>query len=152
MSYGRQRYLDDRCSYKSRFSSFCKLRTLEGKTPTSLLHASSKRLKKRQTISSQAVIRCRTSLARVRWARCIGADTKLARRLRSVTWPRAALLGGLVATVVVVYAAFFKASRYPPATTAKSVNSFTYDYYVHGKVKVSSERREESDQAIKLLE
>ena len=36
-----------------------------------------------------------------------GADTKLAGRLRSVTWPRAALLSGLVATVVVVYAVFF---------------------------------------------
>jgi serine/threonine protein kinase/Flp pilus assembly protein TadD len=70
-----------------------------------------------------------------------------------ITRPRAVLLlGSLVAIAIALYAVFFRASRNVMTTSTKSVNSLAYDYYLRGKVKVSSEAREDNDEAIKLLE
>lgn len=58
----------------------------------------------------------------------------------------------LLASVASVYALFFRGSRSVPSSSAKSVNSAAYDYYLRGKVNIGSENRENNESAIKLLE
>ncbi|MFZ0061814.1 MAG: tetratricopeptide repeat protein, partial [Pyrinomonadaceae bacterium] len=60
----------------------------------------------------------------------------------------------LVATAVIaaVSAFWFRARTPSTASTVTTIDSPAYGFYVRGKVKVSSEAREDNDAAIKLLE
>lgn len=71
-------------------------------------------------------------------------------RLSVINRPRTAMvLAGLAVVVIFGYAAYLRGFRNAPATNTKSVAN---DYYLRGKLKVSSEAREDNDEAIKLLE
>ena len=72
-------------------------------------------------------------------------------RLRSRVLPAAmALL--MLAAVAAIYARFFRERTLAPKPDIKYSNSAAYDYYVRGKVNVSSENRDNNESAIKLLE
>ena len=58
----------------------------------------------------------------------------------------------VLATVASVYALFFRSPRAVPTGTVTSVNSAAYDYYLRGKLKATSENREQNESAIKILE
>jgi eukaryotic-like serine/threonine-protein kinase len=67
---------------------------------------------------------------------------------------RVAVATTVIAVLVVaalVYATFFRSPVIAPVAGSKSVNSAAYDYYVRGKVNVSSENPENNEAAIKLL-
>ena len=59
---------------------------------------------------------------------------------------------GVLAAVVLLYAWFFKSQQTAPTGSITSVNSAAYDYFLRGKLKASSENREENQSAIKILE
>jgi tetratricopeptide (TPR) repeat protein len=58
----------------------------------------------------------------------------------------------MLTAVASVYALFFRSPHTVPSSSAKSVNSAAYDFYLRGKINVSSENRENNESAIKLLE
>jgi serine/threonine protein kinase/tetratricopeptide (TPR) repeat protein len=58
----------------------------------------------------------------------------------------------VLATIVSVYALFFRSPRSMPAGSVTSVNSPAYDYYLRGKLNAYSENRENNETAIKVLE
>jgi tetratricopeptide (TPR) repeat protein len=59
----------------------------------------------------------------------------------------AAVVVATLAVAAVVYATFFRGAAVSPG----AVNSSAYDYYLRGKVNVSSENRDNNEAAIKLL-
>jgi tetratricopeptide (TPR) repeat protein len=73
------------------------------------------------------------------------------RRLLSTRMGLSLMIVALAAGAV-VYALLPRTPMSPSAPSIKSINSAAYDYYVRGKVKVSSENQESNEAAIKLLE
>jgi tetratricopeptide (TPR) repeat protein len=74
---------------------------------------------------------------------------------RSLPGRRVAVATVVLATLAVaavVYAAFLRNPAITSVTGSKSVNSAAYDYYLRGKVNVSSENAENNEAAIKLLQ
>jgi serine/threonine protein kinase len=62
------------------------------------------------------------------------------------------LVVGMLVTAASVYALFFRSSRAVPTGSVTSVDSAAYDYYLRGKLKATSENREQNESAIKILE
>jgi len=62
------------------------------------------------------------------------------------------LVVAVLAMLGSVYALFLRSSRVVPAGSVTSVNSAAYDYYLRGKLKATSENREQNESAIKILE
>jgi serine/threonine protein kinase/lipoprotein NlpI len=66
-------------------------------------------------------------------------------------WLAVAFFGLLVASGF-VYVKFSSRQRAEPKTSAKSVNSVAYDFYLRGRVNAGSENRTSNENAIRLLE
>ena len=84
----------------------------------------------------------------------VGSTIKSATRaaLRG-SWHALALAAVVVlATVAFIYVLFFRNPRSTPVSSATSVNSAAYDYYLRGKLHANSQTRESNENAIKLLE
>ena len=58
----------------------------------------------------------------------------------------------VLAAVASVYVLFFRSPRSLPTGSVTSVNSAAYDFYLRGKLKASSENREDNASAIEVLE
>ena len=76
---------------------------------------------------------------------------KLPAFIRSRIGLALAIVAGLAAISVFLYASLFSAPRRLQTANAKSVDSPAYDYYLRGKVNAGSENRENNESAIKLL-